>query len=359
MGYNKKLTVLDLFSGCGGLSYGFEQAGFDVLLGVDNWQPALDTFELNHTNSKSLLADISELSLEKVLEQCEGQEIDVIVGGPPCQGFSLSGPRNFDDPRNRLYIDFIRLVGEIRPRAFVIENVPGLARLFKGEIKQEIINALSALGYNVAAEILDAAAYGVPQHRKRIFFVGVREGEFTFPKPTHGPPPAARPYVTVRDALSDLPLLRDDVGNESANYVEAASTNYQKSMRSKSTSLLNHVAAKHTEQTRQIIALVPEGMNYKALPEEYRSSRNFNVAWTRLDGKKPSSTVDTGHRHHFHPTENRVPTVREFARLQSFPDSFRFLGSRTAQHRQVGNAVPPILAREIALELKKVLENAI
>ena len=348
----KKINVLDLFCGAGGLSCGFERAGFSIVLGIDNDQKALETFEANHNGAKSICGDITNISYEDIKNVIGDQQIDVIVGGPPCQGFSLSGPRNFNDPRNKLYLSYIRLVEEIKPRAFVIENVPGLVGLFKGEVKDHIIERLTALGYTVKYKILCAADYGVPQSRKRVVFVGMKDGEKEFFYPN-----ALDHVVTCEMALSDLPALIDSVGEEEQDYVTQPQNAYQEIMRVKSQKVQNHIAAVHSEKVQHIISLVPDGGNYKDLPEEYRSSRNFHVAWTRFDSQKPAPTIDTGHRHHFHYKYNRVPTVRECARLQSFPDDFVFSGNKTQQFRQVGNAVPPLMAECIAQQVKKALEE--
>ena len=345
------MNVLDLFCGCGGLSYGFEKAGYNVLLGIDNDSKALETFELNHKGAKSICGDITKISYEKDIKAIIGnKKIDVIIGGPPCQGMSLSGPRKFDDPRNSLYLSYIRLVEEIKPKAFVIENVPGLVGLFQGQIKDSIIEKFTQMGYNIKFQILCAADYGVPQSRRRVVFVGLKNGEFTYPSSTSE-------TVTCEMALADLPTLEKDIGVECADYLTSPQNEYQELMRQNSTNVYNHIAANHSEKVQKIISLVPDGGNYKDLPEEYINSRNFHVAWTRFASKKPAPTIDTGHRHHFHYKFNRVPTVRECARLQSFPDDFIFLGNKTQQFRQVGNAVPPLMAQAIAECLKKQIKE--
>ncbi len=345
------LNVLDLFCGAGGLSYGFECAGFDILLGIDNDAKALETFELNHKGSKSICGDITQITYEDHIKPLlDGKQIDVIIGGPPCQGMSLSGPRKFDDPRNKLYLSYIRLVKEIQPKAFVIENVPGLVGLFGGQIKDSIIEKFTEMGYHIEYKILCSSDYGVPQSRKRVVFVGTKVGSFEYP--------AINPnVVTCSMALSDLPALEDELGEEVSEYATLPQNHYQQLMRRRSDVVLNHVAASHSDKVKKIIALVPDGGNYKNLPEEYRKSRNFHVAWTRFASNKPAPTIDTGHRHHFHYKYNRVPTVRECARLQSFPDDFKFLGNKTQQFRQVGNAVPPLMAQAIAEQVKKMLEG--
>ncbi len=358
---NQKPTVIDLFSGCGGLSYGLEKSGFDILLGVDNWKDSLLTFERNHKGSKILEADISKITGKDIKRLVGNKKINFIVGGPPCQGFSLSGARNFYDKRNRLYLDFIRLVDELKPDGFLVENVPGLASLFGGEIKDKIIEEFTKLGYKVTAKILNASDYGVPQNRKRIIFVGFKNGkEFQFPIPTHfdyskeekTSSLRGKKKVSVGDAINDLPSLEKIIVDD--KYLHKPSNDYQKKMRIEGTNKIpNHEISKHSEQTKSIIGLVPEGGNYKSLPLHLRETRNFHVAWTRLHSEKPSPTIDTGHRHHFHPTANRVPTVRESARIQSFPDNFIFLSNKTSQYKQVGNAVPPLLAEALGKELIK------
>jgi len=349
----KKLGVLDLFCGAGGLSYGFECAGFDILVGIDNDKMALKTFVDNHKGAQAICGDITQISYEENIKPLIGERtVDVIIGGPPCQGFSLSGPRNFDDPRNKLYLSYIRLVEEIKPRAFVIENVPGLVALFGGEVKDNIVKKFTEMGYNVQYRILCAADYGVPQNRKRVVFVGTKEGEkkFSYPQPQ-------QEQVTCSMALADLPALEHTLGEERQEYASAVQNDYQKLMRSQSAYVYNHVAAAHSEKVQHIISLVPDGGNYKDLPAEFRETRNFHVAWTRFASEKPAPTIDTGHRHHFHYKYNRVPTVRECARLQSFPDHFLFEGNKTQQFRQVGNAVPPLMAQRIAEQLINVLQE--
>lgn len=346
---DQSINVIDLFCGAGGLSYGFERAQYRVLLGIDNDQRALDTFKLNHKGSKIICGDISEITGRDIVDKIGTENIDVIVGGPPCQGMSLSGPRKFNDPRNVLYLSFIRLVAEIQPKAFVIENVPGLVGLFGGEIKNNIIREFEKIQYSVKFSILDASNYGVPQRRRRVFFVGIKgKNHFEFPVGTGE-------IITCEMALSDLPPLHDSLGTIEQDYYTEPQNQYQVLMRTSSSKIHNHIAANHTDRVKQIISLVPDGGNYKDLPDELRNTRNFNVAWTRFSRNSPSPTIDTGHRHHFHYEHNRVPTVRECARLQSFPDDFIFLGNKTEQFRQVGNAVPPLLAEEIANELRHSL----
>lgn len=345
-----KFNVIDLFCGCGGLSYGFKKAGFNIMLGIDNDNMALSVFEHSHNGAVSICGDITQLNYSDVKSKIGDKKIDIIIGGPPCQGMSLSGPRKFDDPRNKLYLSYIRFVEEIKPKAFVIENVPGLVSLFKGQIKDSIIERLTALGYKVQYKILCAADYGVPQSRRRVVFVGLKDKDFDFDSIIK------KDTVTCEMALSDLPSLTDTLGVDPNNYDTKPQNHYQQLMRENSNKVRNHIAASHSEKVKHIISLVPDGGNYKDLPEEYINTRNFHVAWTRFRSNKPAPTIDTGHRHHFHYKYNRVPTVRECARLQSFPDDFIFEGNKTQQFRQVGNAVPPLMAQAIAEALLEYLE---
>jgi len=355
------LKVLDLFSGCGGFSYGFQEAGFDVVLGIDNAPTALKTFKLNHTNSEVFNIDLSkDENLQEIVDFLESKGgVDVIIAGPPCQGFSLTGSRKENDDRNKLFyaVFSISKLLKIKPKAIIIENVLGLATLYGGKAKKEIERNFDESGYSHNSKVLYAPDYGVPQIRKRLFFVGLKKeyGIFKFPEPIL----SKDSYVTCEDAIADLPTLENDLGNDKTPYTFKISSNYQKSMRKKSDIIHNHIGTKHTDLVKSVIAQVPEGGNHKDLPKGVGESRKFNEAWTRYHSKKPSKTIDTGHRNHFHYKFNRVPSVRENARLQSFPDNFIFLGTKTDQYRQVGNAVPPLLGYHIAIKLKEVLKNEI
>lgn len=354
-----KYNAIDLFCGAGGLSLGFQQAGFNILVGVDNEQAALNTFEFNHKGAIGLNADLSrQETFDLILKTAGNRNIDVILAGPPCQGFSVTGPRHFDDPRNKLYLAVIETVKQFKPKGFIIENVPGMANMYDGQVRDEVLRRFSNLGYNIDCRILKACDYGVPQMRKRLVFMGVRSdiGKPHFPDPGFGPE-TDRPYITCREAICDLPTRLNELGQEEDTYSGPALTEYQKIMRGTCTVLYNHVATNHKQFVIDTIALVPEGGNYKDLPAGVGESRKFHMAWTRLDGNVPARTVDTGHRNLFHYELNRIPTVRESARIQSFPDDFVFKGSRTKQDRQVGNAVPPLLGRALAKELISIFEK--
>lgn len=343
-----KLNVLDLFSGCGGLSYGFMKQGFKIVAGIDNWGEAIVTFEKNHPGAKGIILDLANFDV-KDLDKLFGANIAVVIGGPPCQGFSLSGKRDPSDPRNKLYKSFIKTVSHLKPKAFVLENVPNLLSMKNGTIKEELLNDFRALGYDIKFKILMASDYGAPQNRKRVIFVGMLgKNRFEYPKGEYD----LKNKISCSEAISDLPEYSVAEGTE---YLENPKSKYQFLMRKDATKIFNHQTTNHSQKTIQIISLVPDGGNYKNLPEHLQKTRKVNIAWTRYCSSKPSPTIDTGHRHHFHYKFNRIPTVRESARLQSFPDNFVFYGSKTSQYKQVGNAVPPIVAGELAKSLLKAL----
>ncbi|WP_221932900.1 DNA cytosine methyltransferase [Thalassotalea sp. PS06] len=351
----KKHLMIDLFSGCGGLSYGFEQAGFDCVIGVDHDEAALETFGHNHPHAIPMKLDLSEDdSIKEIVKALGNTKINLIVGGPPCQGFSLTGPRNEDDSRNKLFYSIFKLAKRLSPEFLVIENVPGIANLYGGRARNAIIEEFEKLNYVTHEKLLYAPDYGIPQIRKRMFYVGVKRSySFSFPEPTHD----SKSYVSCEQAIGDLPCFKSDLGSEIAEYTTKPTTDYQKQMRDGSNELFNHVGTKHTDHVVSVIQQVPEGGNHKDLPPGVGESRKFNEAWTRYHSKKPSRTIDTGHRNHFHYKYDRVPTVRENARLQSFPDKFQFLGSKTQQYKQVGNAVPPLLGFHLGKVILDLLEE--
>jgi DNA (cytosine-5)-methyltransferase 1 len=344
-----KKTVIDLFSGCGGLSQGFLDAGFDVILGIDHWKDAIQTFNYNHKTSNGLVADLHNETPTSIYKKTGIESADIVIGGPPCQGFSIAGKRIVEDERNDLYKSFVKFVRFYKPSVFLMENVPNILSMGKGVIKEKIINDFNKIGYSVTTNTLMASKYGVPQNRRRAFFIGFKNGHlFDFPEPD------TELLLTSKDAISDL---TDNSVEDGTFYLEKPKTQYQKLMRNGSKKVFNHEITNHKEKTIEIISMVPDGGNYKDLPEELRDTRKVNIAWTRLNSNRPSFTIDTGHRHHFHYKFNRVPTVRESARIQSFSDSFIFLGSKTSQYKQVGNAVPPILSKKLAIAINNQLKN--
>lgn len=352
MSRSKPKKVLDLFCGAGGLALGFKSAGFETIAGIDSDEMCLRTFAHNFPSAKTFLEDLSKISSEtkKFLATLRGR-VDVILGGPPCQGFSIAGKRLINDPRNFLYRDYVGIVKALKPTYVVMENVPTIRTLGGGRIAQAIIEDLSQLGYNVNVTTVNASDYGVPQNRRRTFFIA-RHGARPISFPSL---PMAKEKLTAKDALSDLPLIDNHFDDVPIPYSIGAENDYQKRMRKGSRQIFNHWVVAHTEKTKSIISMVPDGGNYKDLPKRLQSTRRVNIAWTRMASDLPSFTIDAGHNHHFHYKANRVPTVRECARIQSFPDTFVFIGNKTSQYRQVGNAVPPILAEIIANEIMRDL----
>lgn len=333
------ISVIDLFCGAGGLSYGMHMAGADVVAGFDNDKSALESFAFNHNGSQAVYADLSN----PIQNLSRFTGVDFVVGGPPCQGFSISGKRDPDDVRNQLYQIYFDTLKKLNPKIFILENVPNMISMQNGYFRDRVVTELEALGYKVTFKILTASDFGIPQKRRRVFFVGCKERYFEIRENKD-----CYAEVSCSDAISDL---LDFSLEDGSPYPSEAESAYQEVMRRNSKGVWNHILTNHTEKTTKIISMVPDGGNYKDLPVEFRDTRKVNIAWTRLDSKKPSFTIDTGHRHHFHYLYDRIPTVRESARLQSFPDEFLFRGTKTNQYKQVGNAVPPLLAKEIFLQI--------
>jgi DNA (cytosine-5)-methyltransferase 1 len=317
---------------------------------------------------------IKELLFKRYGIDSEKETVDVVSGGAPCESFSIAGTRTAGDERDDLFSNIVRIARTLKTKSILFENVKGLFSKSKNGVKGAIFQYIcdtfedesSETSYKLVSRnpdeiLLRACDYGVPQARKRVFFVGLNKSKikhtekFVFPTPTHGDKIA---YVTCKDAISDLDFIGDTtLLQEHDAYQISAQNEYQVMMRKNAKELLNHVTTIHTEKTRSIIALVPNGGNYKSLPEELQQTRKVNIAWTRMDSQKPCFTIDTGHNHHFHYRANRVPTVRESARIQSFPDDFEFIGKKTSQLKQVGNAVPPLLAQAIATAVIDVIKK--
>lgn len=344
----KNYKVLDLFSGAGGLSLGFKLAGFNIIGAIDFNLDAIKTHKKNFYNSLSIHTDITSISEGFIKENFKN--VDVIIGGPPCQGFSNANKwqKLEDDPRNKLFFEFIKFVEVLKPRVVLIENVKGILTKNGGFARKSIVTILEKLGYKVSFSTLIASDYGVPQKRTRAFFVATLENVFKFENLIK-----SEKVYTVKDAISDLYLLE-----KNHNIKLKYSTNSLVSFLRDSKLITNHEPKYPNEEVINRIKLVPQGGNWKDVPaslwKKQRTNRHSS-AYKRLDENSPSITIDTGHMKYFHPLFNRVPTVRESARLQSFPDSFVFEGSITSQYRQVGNAVPPLLSLAIANEIKKLL----
>jgi DNA (cytosine-5)-methyltransferase 1 len=345
------MKILDLFAGVGGMSLGFEMAGFETLRAIDIWADAINT--LNHNQKKKrpgIVSDIETFNKNDLKNLVKTNDIAGVIGGPPCQGFSTARLSDngvdiniINRARNSLYLDFYNTVKIVKPAFFVIENVRGMVSMNKGAFVKDILERFGKLGFEINFEIVNAANYGVPQNRHRVLFVGIRKELFLFP-------PMSIHKISTSDALSDLPM---PLNERYQSYQNLPLNLFQKKIRKGSSYIFNHEPTNHSQQTIEVISKIPDGGSIKSLPKEYWEIRKFNKAFQRMNSTMPSLTIDTGHRNYFHYSDNRIPTVREAARLQSFPDKFEFLGSRTSQYKQVGNAVPPQLAHEIALQIKK------
>lgn len=354
----KQFNCIDLFCGCGGLSKGFMDAGYKVLLGIDFDDAALKSFSMNHGKAIALKLDLfNHENINVIMDflKDHNESLDVLIGGPPCQGFSIAGPRDMNDKRNMLYSAMVKLAEKAKPKAILLENVPGMLQTNDGIGAKRIVEDFKKIGYTMVPKLLYAPDYGIPQIRKRVFFVGLRNTNqlFEFPLPFV----KKENYVTCEQAIGDLPGLEGIYGEEVQEYPCEPKSDYQRIMRKNSKLIHNHIGTIHDEKTLKFLAMVPEGKNYKALPKKYEGIYKYHEALTRYHSKKPSPTINTGHRSHFHYKYLRIPTVRESARLQSFPDDFIFYGTKSEQYRQVGNAVPPMLGKVVAEQLKKYLRS--
>lgn len=345
------VRTLDLFCGVGGLTLGLERAGLHSVGGADIWDDALATFQHN-LKVPTLHADVTQISRAEICRKLgvDGKLVDILVGGPPCQGFSTVGKRKLNDPRNQLWSHYLNLVQEIRPAYVLIENVEGLVVMDKGSICTQIVDSFAAIGYRLQWKLLRSSDFGVPQLRKRVIFLGWLDGL----EPVRFPKPLEIPAVTVKDAIFDLPELH--AGEIATTYCSKPFTDYQRARRKKTKRLTNHEAAGHSKKLIQILSHIPDGGNRKSIPDELQPKSGFHNSYARLASYKPAIAVTSNMRkpssaRATHPTQDRGLTVREGLRLQSFDDDFVVLGSRTSQYLQVGNAVPPLLAEAIGREI--------
>lgn len=338
------MKIIDLFCGIGGLSLGFEQSGFDVLYAVDMWEDAVKTYNHNRKDKVARVMSVEDFNNEVLPHLASENKITGIIGGPPCQGFSTVGKREIDDPRNKMYLEFYKAVKLANPEFFVIENVKGMLTLNKGAFVKDLLERFgeNGLGYSISYKLLNAADYGIPQNRYRVFYVGIKNKKFEFPTPYDY-------QLTAKDGISDL------LHSDNEHYGSEPQNEYQKTLRGSQEKPLNQDYTTHTEQTVNIISQIPDGGNIRSLPKEFWEVRKYNKAFERMSSLRPSNTIDTGHRNYFHYAEPRIPTLRESARIQSFPDNFEVLGTRGSQYKQVGNAVPPMLAKVIAEKIKTML----
>ena len=373
--------IIDLFSGCGGMSLGFELAGFKAVGAseIDEW--AGDTYARNHAGTTLLRGDIRQVeNWGDALPEVDKSSVIGVVGGPPCQGFSLSGNRDPSDPRNSLFMDFVKCVRYYRPSFFVMENVPGLLSMKTAsgaKVIDVICREFGEAGYEAVYEVLNSANYGVPQIRKRVFIVGFRSdlslvGRFKFPEPTV---PESN-FLTVDDAISDLPGLDSGEGSENQPYTRDPHNNFQIWARSGSERVSNHEAMRHTQRIIARFRCIAPGESVADVPSEHSAARRgspevksgkvYSQNNQRVFSTRPSPTIAASFQSNYvHPSRDRNFTAREGARLQSFPDSYVFLGARTtmswekklSQYQQIGNAVPPLMAKALAESLMRHLKS--
>lgn len=346
-----KLNVVELFCGCGGTTLGFEMAGYQTVLGIDILEPAISTFVKNHPTATAILGDIRQITTDTILKQIP-DKIDVVIAGIPCQGFSLNNRKRHDaDERNFLYKELLRILSIVKPNAVMVENVSGIRSSSNGEIVQAIENGIfDACGLKVNHRLLSACDYGVPQNRKRVVFIGVKDVKgFNFDDivKTHGPG-CEKPFNTVYDAIGDLPVLES--GESTKIYTNTPQTEYQRLMRADSEILSNHIAPTHPQETINKIANTCPGA-----PMYPRFKQRIRLKWDDLS----PTQVSGGIRPQFqfgHPEQARGLTIRERCRIQSFPDTFEVLGGLVQARVQTGNAVPPLLAKAVATALKKYID---
>lgn len=384
---SKKIyNALDLFCGAGGFSIGMKQAGINVVASIEFNPQIAKTYKYNNPQTNLIVDDIRFIKASKddtdILippHEHEFQDIkqifdnnqlscDIIFGGPPCQGFSMAGrrirtsTRFLEDERNYLFKEFIRIVKYLKPKVFVIENVPGILNYNDGAVKKEIYDTFSQLGYDVHAEVLCAADYGVPQIRKRAIFIGNCLGLCStnfFPPATHN----TDTYVSVMDAISDLPKLNSGEGIEDMKYPDKVIfTEYQKKLLNPEGLIYNHISSQHKPETIEILKMINEGQTMKDLPQKYRTKSVHSGAYGRMKGNSPAYTLTTRLNtpsvgRITHPKQHRTITPREAARIQSFPDKYKFLGDITSLGIQIGNAVPPLLSEAIGKHIIKLLNE--
>jgi len=382
-----ELTAIDLFCGAGGLTLGLMNAGFDVRLGSDSSEACGATHSQNFPPVPFHLGDIRTLSPQTLLKKTglRAGELDVLAGGPPCQGFSIIGERNLSDPRNALFRAYLEIARTTRPKAIVMENVTGLATMRRGAVLRDIAVAFEKIGYTVSCAELLAAQYGVPQMRWRLIFIGWRNDghghlkHCGFPQPTHGDgnigdllpnrtitQAESAQFLTTFDAISDLPKL--GIGQQSHVYAGKPTTPYQTAMRSGlRQELYNHYAPNISDLNVQRIAALRPGQDWRDLPHDLLTAglrralrkdhtrRYRRMTWDGVPRSIITKFRDPKSGEYSHPDQDRTISIREAARIQSFPDWFEFCGSNSDQYEQVGNAVPPLLGRAVGHALRAAL----
>lgn len=351
----RELVACDFFAGAGGLSDGLRQAGIRVAVANEINKCAAMTYRYNHPNTKMIEKSIKEVKAREVFDAV-GTKIFLVAGGPPCQGVSLAGRRDINDPRNLMFKEFIRMVGRLEPRFFLMENVVGLLSMNNGKLIGSIEKSFDDAGYYVSKRILNAADFGVPQNRRRIVVFGCKKGKHDINSMLIS---KTRP-LAMQYAIGDLDFLK--AGESSTRYLKPPSTNYQVSMRGRMKILHNHEAPHHNRQTIKRFSALRQGQTVRDLPPSLRIRK---IVMCRLKASLPARTVTTLPDDYIHYRRDRILTVREMARLQSFSDSYVFLGPKSTgglrrkkdcpQYTQVGNAVPPLMAKTIGKWIRMIL----
>lgn len=368
----KKFKVLDLFAGVGGLSYGFaNDDNFEIIASNEILPDMAKAYSLNHPTVKVYNCDIKDFGLKELDRDLKIQkgDIDLIVGGPPCQAFSTVGKRLIDDPRGKLFQEYYRVLRELNPSVFLFENVKGLLSMQKGELLQTILSLFRSLGYKVKYEILNSADYGVPQIRERVIIIGTKlNQEFEYPTPTHFNTndnnlfnQNLRPYLTLSEAISDLPFIKNN--QESFKYGSKPNHEFQKSMRAKAPKkLMDHNTPNNNNKLVQLMECLPDGGTPQDIPKELRPKSGFKNTYCKLWWERPAPTITRNlstpsSSRCIHPKASRPLTTREGARIQCFPDDYIFYGSRSAKNLQIGNAVPTFLSVVLTNSIKQHLKN--
>jgi len=354
--------ILDLFSGAGGFSCGLDMVdGFHTEVAIDFDAKAINTFHKNFPNTYCINGNICDENIKtEIVNAAKERKVNMIIGGPPCQGFSLKGKNlGIKDPRNFLFQEYVNLVSRIKPEIFIIENVKNLLSSAEGFFIKQIHEEFEALGYTLNHGILNAYNFGVPQTRERTIIIGTLDKKgISLP----GTDEYSKLKTTVRDAISDLSYLESGEGEESCEYKNAPQSEYQKLLKGSNTTLYNHKATNHSDFALEKLKMIPPEGDKSSMPTELYGRQKFMTTWGRLVWDKPSPTIDTrfdtpSNGKNSHPYLNRSITPREAARIQSFPDSFIFYGNKCSICKQIGNAVPPLLAKAIGEHIKKVINE--
>lgn len=359
---NDGFTAVELFAGAGGLSIGLERAGIHVVIANEIMPDFAATLAANHPDTNVINGDVHKIDFRAELEKLGLKSVDVLSGGPPCQGFSTIGSKNRQDPRNSLFYEYLRAVAETNPKYTIFENVSGFKRMYGGFAYETLVRELDELGYGAKCRILNAADYGAPQMRRRTIVLGWRKGlpEVDFPAPTNGSKDGLRPYLTLMEAIGDLPQI--GAGECSGQYATPPQNEYQRRMRGGQEELLEHNAANYGERMREILRTIPEGGSIKDLPVRLRPKSAYGNTYARLLPNEPSPTITRNFgtpssSRCVHPHQPRALSTREGARLQGFPDNYRFVGGKQSKNLQIGNAVPPILGEAIAMSIVSALRK--